>query len=418
MRFADAVASCAIAFLLFGERVPYGISSFWSPRNRERPKRQSTQFIILHTTEAAEAGSLNKVWANGEAHYFVGKNGHVYRIIQRDRVAFHAGRSMWDGLTNLDTCSIGIEVAGYYNQEPTQKQYETLKALLAELRRIYRVPDERILTHCMVAYGTPNRWHPYSHRGRKRCGMIFALPAVRARLGLKPIPVEDPDVKAGRLAAADAYLARVLYPGGTRPAISTASGTAVSSPSVQTTVPPAPLAEDYVITAGRTAWDVARDAYRSPTTIYVFPDGRRISGDRIRDWKAIPAGTRVLLGEQPTEDARDGVFELGVDGNTVEELAGSEYASSSTLYVFPDGTIRAGNELTAHEMRDLPGGTRVLVGYVFGGRVTPRRSAFQICGVRWKFPSTYYRFPDGKLFNGTQIAEGEIPSNTIVLYRR
>ncbi|MCX7590615.1 MAG: N-acetylmuramoyl-L-alanine amidase [Kiritimatiellae bacterium] len=413
---SSAAGLCAVAFLFFGEKVPYGISSCWSPRNGERPRRQTTQFIILHTTEAAEAGSLKKIRANGEAHYFVGRDGHVYRIIHRDRVAFHAGRSMWNGTTCLDACSIGIEVAGYYNQEPTTRQYEALRALLREIRRIYPVPDDRVLTHCMVAYGAPNRWHPYSHRGRKRCGMIFALPAVRAKLGLGPAPPEDPDVKRGRLVVGDPYLAQVLYSASHWPGMTIASTTSGSSQVAQVATE-APPVEDYVIRAGRTAWDVARDAYRSPTTVYVFPDGRQVPGDRIRDWKAIPTGTRVILGEQPVEDDKDGVSELGADGHTVLEIAGREYANSTTLYLLPNGQVRRGSEMAENEFRTLPAGTRVLLGYAFGGQVTARRTAFQICGARWKFPSTFYRFPDGTLLNGSQIKEGKIPPGTVVLYR-
>ena len=68
-----------------------------------------------------------------------------------------------------------------------------------------------MLTHSQVAYGAPNKWQPRSHRGRKRCGMMFAMPSVRSKLNLTARPAFDPDVKAGRLVVGDAYLAQVLY---------------------------------------------------------------------------------------------------------------------------------------------------------------------------------------------------------------
>ena len=64
------------------------------------------------------------------------------------------------------------------------------------------------------SYGAPNTWHKKKHRGRKRCGMLFAMPSVRAKLGLSMRPASDPDVKAKRLVQVDADLAAVLY--GTR----------------------------------------------------------------------------------------------------------------------------------------------------------------------------------------------------------
>ena len=68
-----------------------------SPRNKERPFRKSTRLIVLHTTEAHAKSALNKLCERGEAHYCVTEKGEVYRIVDRDREAFHAGRSMWNG---------------------------------------------------------------------------------------------------------------------------------------------------------------------------------------------------------------------------------------------------------------------------------------------------------------------------------
>jgi N-acetyl-anhydromuramyl-L-alanine amidase AmpD len=107
------------------------ISNRFSPLNRKRPFRPETRYIILHTTEGAEEGSLRKVQRYGETHYFVTTSGKVYRIIDRNRIATHAGRSMWEGRSNLDNCSIGIEVVGTCDHDITPAQYEAL----AERRR-------------------------------------------------------------------------------------------------------------------------------------------------------------------------------------------------------------------------------------------------------------------------------------------
>ena len=69
----------------------------------------------------------------------------------------------------------------------------------------------RVVTHSQVAYGSPNKWHKCKHRGRKRCGMLFAMPSVRSYLKLKTRPLFDPDVRAKRLVVKDAYLNKMLY---------------------------------------------------------------------------------------------------------------------------------------------------------------------------------------------------------------
>ena len=246
------------------------ISNRFSPLNRYRSNRPSTDFIILHTTEGGDRGSLDRIRRRGLAHYVVLRDGRVHRVIRRNKIALHAGRSMWDGVRNLDRRSIGIEVVGYHNKPITDRQVASLKELLRQLKKIYGLPDDRVLTHSMVAYGRPNRWHRHNHRGRKRCGMQFADPALRRRLGLESRPLFDPDVRAGRLVEADEYLARMLYRPEARPAVAARRDQA------------APGDEAGIITARRSAWYIAREAYDDPGTVYVFPSGTRKRGDQIR----------------------------------------------------------------------------------------------------------------------------------------
>jgi hypothetical protein len=386
--FAALSADAAVPFL----------DTYYSPKNRSRAIRKETRFIILHTTEGGVRGAGEKLARYGEAHYMIDEVGRIYRIIDRKRVAYHSGRSMWDGRTSLDSCSIGIEMVGKHNRSLTNAQCKALRELLAELKLIYRVPDTRILTHSMVAYGAPNRWQPRSHRGRKRCGMGMATVEVRSRLGLTQKPSSDPDVNAKRLVIADPDLHRILY------------GRDDARAIVKYTA-----AESNVIGPGRSAWDVARDAYNSPDTIYVFPDGTRKTGKAITSWRAIPSGTQVLIGEgdiNPVEKAQN----LTV-GETPASIAGAEWNASRTLYVLPDGRYFRGHELTAATAAALPAGTRVLAGYMIDGPITARRPAFDFCGPGWNEPDTYFLFPDGSLVGGNAIDPAKIPRNTMVIFK-
>ena len=173
--------------------------------------RASTELIVLHTTEAPARSSLNKVSDRGECHFCVTEDGSVYRIVDRDREAFHAGRSMWNGKEDVDKFSIGIECVGHHDKVMPLAQVRAIRALVKELQSMYRLGDHRVVCHSHVAYGAPNKWHRYKHRGRKRCGMLFAMPSVRRQLGLTTRPASDLDQRAGRLRQADPYLQKVLY---------------------------------------------------------------------------------------------------------------------------------------------------------------------------------------------------------------
>ena len=208
MRFAALIA----VFLLASDAAAIDASNrYRSPRNPERGIRRSTELIILHTTEAPARGSLNKLSDRGECHYCVTESGAIYRIIDRDREAFHAGRSMWNGKEDVDKYSIGIECVGYHDKPMPAVQIAAIRSLVKELKSMYRLTDDKVICHSHVAYGAPNRWQKKRHRGRKRCGMQFAMPSARRALDLKTRPAYDPDTRAGRLVVGDSYLEKVLY---------------------------------------------------------------------------------------------------------------------------------------------------------------------------------------------------------------
>lgn len=200
--------------LVFATAAFAGVSvnkRYRSALNPDRPVRKSTELIVLHTTEAPAKSSLRHTSERGLCHYCVVEDGTVYQIVDRHRVAFHAGCSMWNGKEEVDEFSVGIECVGYHNKAMPKKQLDAIRALVEELQKIYGIPDDRVVTHSQVAYGSPNKWHKCKHRGRKRCGMLFAMPSVRTYLKLKTRPLFDPDVRAKRLVVKDAYLNKMLY---------------------------------------------------------------------------------------------------------------------------------------------------------------------------------------------------------------
>jgi N-acetylmuramoyl-L-alanine amidase len=338
-----------VAFALF----PRGteakrIFDIKSPKRRTRPSRKSTRFIILHTTEADGPGTLETIARRGTANYVVDPAGRIYRIMGRTQVSIGCGRSMWRGLSNLDNYAINIEVVGYHDALPTTQQIESLKYLLKSLMKRYGVRARNVMPHSQVAYGRPNRWYRRSHRGRKRCGMIFATDPVRKRLGLSDKPRYDPDVRAKRLIVADDYLEQVLYGkmGELEPAVITAHATPAAQDSAD---------EDIAVTTvekGQTAWAIAGDEYAAETTIYLLTDGRIRRGDELLqqkfDFQDIQPGARIAVGY---------VYGGHVSKErTPYSIVGKNWNNPDTLYI-TDGKIISGDDISDQK---IPVGTVLL----------------------------------------------------------
>ncbi len=386
------------------------ISNKFSPLNQRRPARPHTEFIVLHTTEASTESALRKIHKNGEAHYFVKPDGHVYRIIAKWRIAKHAGRSMWNNKTDIDLYSIGIEVVGYHNKHITKAQYRALKWLINELQSQYAIPDENVITHSMVAYSR-NKWFDFQRaRGRKKCGMMFAIPEVRQKLGLKSKKSLDPDVKSGRVVVGDKNLARVLY-GRFKANIAEAFSKFTGRNA-------------NVITEERTAWQIAGNEYNQKNTKYEFPNGKIIVGNKVKNWGELPLGTRVHVSKNFRSEVTsfEGFQMVGEQGkHTAWSIAGAAYKDRTTIYFFPGGRIKTGSELYSSKegrlrLNRLPVGTKVLVGYVYGGRITGKTTPFKVCGNKWNYPSTFYRLPNGEIKTGDNINAKEIPKKTEIFY--
>ena len=318
-----------LAFLASGASAIDFSSRYRSPRNAERRVRKSTELIVLHTTEAPAKSSLNKLCERGEAHYCVTEVGTVYRIIDRDRVAFHAGRSMWNGKEDADEFSIGIECVGYHDKAMGMVQIRAIRDLVKELQKMYKIPDERVVCHSHVAYGAPNKWQKKNHRGRKRCGMLFAMPSVRAQLGLTRRPASDADVRAKRLVVGDDYLRRVLYG---------------SVDTMKSSYPKQPAQTQAQEGGGLLAW--LRRGANKPAAGKPDAGKAQISAKNPPEQKKlVPAPTAQVAPTSPPKSiaelkSRGYVFKGSVTkGVTASKIAGGRWNSKDTYYTIRNKVI-------------------------------------------------------------------------------
>ncbi|MET0741911.1 MAG: N-acetylmuramoyl-L-alanine amidase, partial [Microvirga sp.] len=137
--------------------------------------------LVLHYTGMASEGEALQ-WlchpvSQVSAHYFVFEDGRVLQMVPELRRAWHAGHAMWNGETDLNSCSIGIEIAnaGHPAGLPPYgaAQIRSVIALSKDLVTRWRIPAERVLGHSDIAPGRkldPGEAFPWADLHREGVG--------------------------------------------------------------------------------------------------------------------------------------------------------------------------------------------------------------------------------------------------------
>jgi len=85
-----------------------------SPNFDDRPAGVAPEILVLHYTDTNTLdetfGYLLDPAKQVSAHYVVDADGTVYRLVDETKRAWHAGRSCWRGLRDINARSIGIEI--------------------------------------------------------------------------------------------------------------------------------------------------------------------------------------------------------------------------------------------------------------------------------------------------------------------
>lgn len=130
-----------------------------SPNHDARPAAQPVDMLILHYTGMPEAEAalarLCDPAAKVSAHYAVGEDGQVTRLVAEDRRAWHAGVAAWRGRTDINGASIGIELVnpghafGYrpFPAAQTAALVDLARGILAR----HPIPPRHVLGHSDVA---------------------------------------------------------------------------------------------------------------------------------------------------------------------------------------------------------------------------------------------------------------------------
>jgi N-acetylmuramoyl-L-alanine amidase len=132
-----------------------------SPNHSERRNDRRPDMLVLHYTGMPDTeAALRRLCdprSEVSAHYLVFEDGRVVQLVSEARRAWHAGISSWAGETDINTCSIGIEIAnpGHEGGMPPYPaaQIESVAALGRDVVARWRIRPDRVLAHSDVAPG-------------------------------------------------------------------------------------------------------------------------------------------------------------------------------------------------------------------------------------------------------------------------
>ena len=132
-----------------------------SPNFGERRDNARVDAIILHYTGMASGTAAQDWLCNAESqvssHYLVHEDGRVVQMVREADRAWHAGKSFWAGVNDINSCSVGIEIVnrghdlGY--EDFPDAQIESVISLCRDIVTRHNISAQRVLAHSDVAPG-------------------------------------------------------------------------------------------------------------------------------------------------------------------------------------------------------------------------------------------------------------------------
>ena len=127
--------------------------------SKKTRRLKDIQYLIIHYSGMQSARvsmeRLKNPNSKVSCHYFINRNGDIYKMIDDTKVAWHAGKSKWKNIKNLNKYSIGIEIQnkGHFinYQSFPKKQISPLIILIKSLLKKYKIKKNNVLGHSDIA---------------------------------------------------------------------------------------------------------------------------------------------------------------------------------------------------------------------------------------------------------------------------
>lgn len=133
----------------------------WCPSGNFGDRKSKVDMLLMHYT-GMKSGSAAVDWlcapeSGVSCHYLVDEDGSITQMVSESKRAWHAGKSCWQGVEDINSCSVGIEVqnAGPLEDFPDfpEVQIEAVIALSKDIIARHDIVADRVLGHSDVAPG-------------------------------------------------------------------------------------------------------------------------------------------------------------------------------------------------------------------------------------------------------------------------
>ena len=126
-----------------------------SPNHGERRGGLQPDLVVIHyTAMASSREALERLCDPAHevsAHWLIGENGETVALVPEERRAWHAGAGQWGGATDINSRSIGIELANRGAHPFAHRQMLALERVLDEVMARWSIRPERVIGHSDMA---------------------------------------------------------------------------------------------------------------------------------------------------------------------------------------------------------------------------------------------------------------------------
>ncbi len=159
----------------------------YSPNfNLKKRNNKQIKYLIFHYTgmknEKQAINRLTNSKSSVSSHYFIKRNGDIVVLVPDLYTAWHAGKSYWKKIKNLNKNSIGIEISnsGHQNnyKKFSKKQVKSILKLSKILITKYKIKPKNILGHSDIAPSRkkdPGEKFPWKLFAKKKIGIWHSI---------------------------------------------------------------------------------------------------------------------------------------------------------------------------------------------------------------------------------------------------
>ena len=127
--------------------------------SKKARKKEEIKIIVIHYTgmqsKIESIERLLSIKHKVSCHYLIDRKGQIIKMVDENKIAWHAGKSKWKNFSNINKNSIGIELVnkghefGY--EKFTSSQINNLIKLCLYLKKKFKIKNSNILGHLDIA---------------------------------------------------------------------------------------------------------------------------------------------------------------------------------------------------------------------------------------------------------------------------